>query len=404
MSETAINPNTPVVGETTPTETTAGDGPRTFEELERAMQSKKQADRHAEPKKETSSKKGDDDAKGDKSKDLSSDTDKGKKAQSEKKESKGAKEKEDDAPEEEAPKPKKTLKYKRGEEEADLDEDVVFTALINGKPEEVTIRDLINNYSGKVNWDRKYSESHRKGQEFESKYTQVQNKIKAAFEEKDPELRMWKMAEVANVDPIKFKKFYLDDNMPLLEKYYSMSEEERNAYFQGEENRYLKAQVENLSKADQARISQEKTLSEINKLRQAHNVDEGEFWDNFESLAAWADQGKLKHEGITSRSQITPQRVMELVQKERLWAPLAEAMAATNLPEDKHAAAIGDLIDMGYANGLTADDLKDIVSNLYGAKKQQARIEKTVEKAAEFKHGTREAPKPKKEALLFSDL
>ena len=38
--------------------------------------------------------------------------------------------------------------------------DGVVTVTVNGKPEQTTVQELINNYSGKVNWDRRNGKLH----------------------------------------------------------------------------------------------------------------------------------------------------------------------------------------------------------------------------------------------------
>lgn len=406
MADTPINPNIPVTGNTTEQSApTAGDGPMTFAELERALESKSpksKASREAAESK--SSKEGDKDEKSDKSKDLSSDTDKGKKEKQEAKDSKGSKEKDDKSKEKDEPKPKKTLKYKKGEEEAELDEDAVFTAIINGKPEQVTARDLLNNYSGKTNWDKKYSESHRKAQEFEGKYNQTQAKLKALFEEKDPDQRMWKMAEFAGMNPVQFKQFYLDDNMPLLEKWYSMTDDEKKSYLLEEENKYLKHQTENLSTQSKAKEQQEALSKQIETLRQTHNVEEEEFWTTYESLAALANEGKLETEGIKSAKELKPDKVIEIVRKERLWVPAADALTKTDVPESQHAQILTKLVDLAYQEGLTSEDVTDMVSELYGAKKVKAKVEEKIKEDNEFKTGKKESPKKSQDIWSFDQI
>ena len=394
--------NAPVVSDTT-TATPAGDGPQTFEELDRAIQAKTKADREA--KSSAKPKEVKPDEKTDKSKDLSSDDDKGKKAEPKAKEAKGSKDKEEEPEKEEAAKPKKTLKYKAGEAEADIDEDALFTVTINGKPEQVTAREIINNYSGKVAWDKKFQEVDRKSKDFEGKYNSVQAKIKAAFEEKDPNQRLWKMAEVAGVNPVQFKKFYLDDNMELLEKWYSMSEEDKKSYLLEEENKYLKTQSETYKTEIETKASQEKTLKEITGLLASHSVKDEDFWNTYGALAEAADEGKLEVDGIKSRDQITPKKVLEFYQKEQLWNHAEEAMSTTQVPADKRAAIIGRLVDMSHAQGLTKEDISDMISELYGAKKTQNKIQEKVKQDTEFKTGKKDLPnRNSKEPLFFGDL
>ena len=135
-------------------EVNSGSGPVSFDELEEVTKAPKKAKKE-EPKEEKAEKV-------EKSKDLTSDTDKGKKAESkEAKEPKAEpKESKEEAKASEVPEkpPRKTIKAKYADTELDLDEEALVPVKINGKEELVQIKDILGNYSGKVAWDKKFSE------------------------------------------------------------------------------------------------------------------------------------------------------------------------------------------------------------------------------------------------------
>ena len=49
----------------------------------------------------------------------------------------------------------------------------------------------------------------------------------AIFEEPDFNVKMFKLARLAGIDPIQYREKYYNEGIPLLEKYYGMSEDER---------------------------------------------------------------------------------------------------------------------------------------------------------------------------------
>ena len=52
----------------------------------------------------------------------------------------------------------KNLRMKMGEELFNVASDATFKVKVDGKSEEVPLQELINNYSGKTAWDKKFTE------------------------------------------------------------------------------------------------------------------------------------------------------------------------------------------------------------------------------------------------------
>ena len=154
MSEVdSINPNTPITSNLTKEGTIEADatgGPLSFDDLEEITKTKAKAKKEAKDEKPE---------KTEKSKDLTSDTDKGKKPETKEAKPKESKEPKEGETSEADPKPtRKTIKAKYADTELDLDEEAMVPVKINGKEEMVPIKDLLGNYSGKVAWDKKFSE------------------------------------------------------------------------------------------------------------------------------------------------------------------------------------------------------------------------------------------------------
>ena len=183
MSEVdSINPNTPITSNLTKEGTIEADatgGPLSFDELEEVTKSKPKTKKEAKDEKPE---------KTEKSKDLTSDADKGKKPEAKEQKQKESKEpaKEGEAGEADPKPPRKTIKAKYADTELDLDEEAMVPVKINGKEEMVPIKDLLGNYSGKVAWDKKFSEidmSRKQVAAQELKLREMADMVKAVYEE-----------------------------------------------------------------------------------------------------------------------------------------------------------------------------------------------------------------------------
>ena len=121
----------------------------TFDELEELTIKSKSAKK--ESKKES-----------EKDVDLTSDDKKGKKEEPKQEAKKETKEKDDvKADPKKDEKPRKTVKAKFNDTEIDLDEDALIPVTINGQEELWTLKELRNQQSGKVAYDKKFSELDR---------------------------------------------------------------------------------------------------------------------------------------------------------------------------------------------------------------------------------------------------
>ena len=203
MSEVeSINPNTPVTSNLTTEgkiETTATGGPLSFDELEEVTMAAKKAKtekKEAKPQ--------------EKSQDLTSDTDKNKGKVPQPKEpketagKKATKDEESDAPT--MNQARKMIKAKFQDYEIDLDEEALVPVKVNGKEEMVAVKDLMGNYSGKVAWDKRFTEIDKMRKQATTdteKVTQIRTALNEILSENDPEMKIMRIAEFAGMDPIR---------------------------------------------------------------------------------------------------------------------------------------------------------------------------------------------------------
>ena len=194
---------------------------------------------------------------------------------------------------------KKLLKARAQDKEYEFEEDAVVSVKIDGKDVDVPIKDLLSNYSGKTAWDKRFSELDKERKTYLKMKDESESKIKSIFEEQDPEMRFYKMAEFAGANPLEVRRKFLEENLNLLEKWYSMSEDERRADELSYENRYLKHQQETMQR--QARLGQAKAQleSQVKSMMATHKIEQNQFVDRYNEIESLVEQGKLGADKLT---------------------------------------------------------------------------------------------------------
>lgn len=365
-------------------------GPLSFEELEEVMSTKKRA--------KTEKK---DDSK-EKSIDLTSDTDKGKKAPH--KEAKSEESKEET--EKPATPPRKTVKAKYNDTDIELDEEALIPVMVDGKEELLTLKELRADRSGKIAWDKKFSELDR-----ERKTTRAQqekldassNLVKEIFEEQDPNIKVYKMAQLAGVDPVQFRQKFFDDNISLLEKYYTMSEDERKADALEYEKHVHKHRADTLEKSIKDKQEYDSLRSEVNQLRASHQVSEPEFAQRFDQLQEAVKSGRL------AKEDLNPQFIVESVVKDRMWNAAEEKLQSLNLgwPKEVASQKLFKLITEAHKMGYKPEDMAGWVDELWGVKNAQSKIAEKKKANEEFLSGKKEVAQSKpqvNQAIFFDEM
>lgn len=406
MSEVeSINPNTPVVENTNTEgklEINSGAGPVSFEELEEVTKKAKVAKKQKAEKSED-----DGEEKPQKSKDLTSDTDKGKKPEP-KAEKKPVKEPEEGEESKEGDTDlkalRKKIKAKLDDSEFELDEEAMIPVKINGKEEFVQVKDLMGNYSGKVAWDKKFSEIDQTRKQIaakELKVRQIEDMIKSVYEEQDPQLKMFRMAQLAGVDPVQFRQKFFDEQISMLEKYYSMSEDERKADALAYEASIHKHRADTLESEIKSKQDYESLQTKVSELRERHQVSEREFVDAYDRLE------NLVRAGQVDPKAVTPEYIMQTIEVDRLWSSAADKLDSLGLDwnDQTRNENLQKLVRNAHQLGLKPADMAEMVDELWGVKKAQKKIEEKRKANQEFLSGKKEVPqvKPKSDGAVFFD-
>lgn len=303
----------------------------------------------------------------------------------------------------------KKIKAKRGDQEIDLQDDDLIPVKINGKEELLSLKELREDRAGKVQWDKKFSELSKERNQFMGKLKDAEDRIKAIFETKDPTEKFFKMAELAGKSPIEARRAFLDENIPLLEKWYSMSEDERARDEIEFENKYLKHQQETQKRQSELKQVQETLSAKIESLRAAHKIEREQFSERYELLKGLRDQGTLVDESGKPVS-ITPEFVAETIVKDNMmdFAEKALAEESIALDESTKAQKLMKLCDLAYSQGLPPEEIPAMVSDIWGKGKAKQVAKQKEQQRQEFYEGKKEsAPsyqKPDSDVWSFEQL
>lgn len=395
----SINPNAPVTAPITNTEGKAvlegGETPLTFDELEHLTIEKKNA--KAKPKEESI--------------DLTSDENKGKKTEAKKEDVKEESPEEKDAKKQESDSKKaekelrKTIKAKFKDADLELDEETLIPVTVNGKEELWTLKEIRNQQSGKVAYDKKFSELDKIRKEVLTKdqsLAKTNELIKSVFEEKDPTLKMIKMSQLVGVDPVQFRNQFLADNIKMLEKWYTMSDDERKADALEYEARVHKHRADTLENATKQQQSDKELHEKIATVRASHNLSEEDFFNTLDKLYAQADKGIIKPESIT------PENVAMAFKADQYFNATIKALepVAQTLDSKTYEKMIQEISLGALHNDLKLEDINHIVDELYGKGKAEKKVSEKKKQIEEFVSGKKEVQQSQKfdQPLFFDEI
>ncbi len=391
MSGESSNPNIPVTESLTTPKNEGGaidasGGPLTFDELDHAISQKK-----VNNKKNT---------------DLTSDDKKGKseskksEEKSEKKDEKAAKSEdkqdsktdkkstEDDkqAKQDSEKPPRKTVKAKYEDSEIEIDEDALIPVPVNGEIQMWSLKDLRQQQSGKVAYDKKFQELDKERQSVRTDKQKLEHSAKAikdAMEEGDPHLKIYKIAKIAGADPVQFRKQWMDDQLKYLESYQAMNQDERNADDRAYEAKIYKHRADTLERAASEQQATQALSQKIDQVRASHQIGEDEFFNKFDELEAKVKLGKWDPKNLT------PETIVETIIIDRLWAPAAKSLDALGLEmtQEERGRTISKIVQSAMSIGLKPEDIPGIIDEVYGVKKAKSKVEQKQKENEEFMTG-----------------
>lgn len=298
----------------------------------------------------------------------------------------------------------KKLLGKFGEEEMELAAETLFKHKVDGEDVDVSLQELLNNYSGKVSYDKKFqefSESKKEFDEYKVTYDKDIDLINGYINDFAEKLKsndamgaLSYFAEFSGMEPHTFKRQLLDQLAPEIERMSLLSPEQIENERLAQENTYLQQQQESEANKRQQEQSQNELLSEIKRLQEAHSISDDEFQGAYQELVDGNFDG-----------EITPEIVAEYYVHSAAFSKSEAILDQVNPDLVNNDQIVESLQKVVVENPSFDDnDLLEIVQEVYGSSKKQASkaVSKKVAQAAPKQ--VTEVSKEKQSFVSFDDL
>lgn len=210
---------------------------------------------------------------------------------------------ENEIAEEEAQEEIKKLIAKYGEEELEIAANSVFKHKVDGEEIDVELQELLNNYSGKVSYDRKFQEFSSEKKEFDNYKNQYDGEIQQInnyindfankFRQNDALGALEYFAEFAGMKPYEFRRDLLNQLLPEMERRSTMTEDQIRAEELAFQNEYLMRQQESAQQQYQDQQALRELEDEIVEVQEAHGISDEDFENAYNELMEIDYEGEI---------------------------------------------------------------------------------------------------------------
>ena len=199
-----------------------------------------------------------------------------------------------EASEEEAQEEIKKLIAKYGEDELEIAANAIFKHKVDGEEVDVELQELLNNYSGKVSYDKKFQEFSSQKKDFDEYKNKYDNDIQQInsyindfaqkFRQNDALGALEYFAEFAGMKPYEFRRELLNQLVPEMERRSVMTEDQIKAEELAFQNEYLMRQHESAQKQSQEQQALRELENEIVRVQEAHGISDEDFEKAYNEL------------------------------------------------------------------------------------------------------------------------
>jgi hypothetical protein len=293
----------------------------------------------------------------------------------------------------------KKLRMRMGEELFNVDSDASFKVKVDGKNEDVFLQELINNYSGKTAWDKKFTEIGKEKKTLEVEKAQVTRqseelkahvaKALAPLRTKDgnPMDSLLYLVEMSGDDPYNAYRRIMESNLRELGKLMDMGDVERELYFHKKKDELYS----DVAKKRQGKLQEEQTFNQVvqkvDSLRQTYKVTEDAYVDASDELeeiyaASKLNVNDITHEAIVDYASLKPHIAVVKGLIEQYEDNISEGKYGDVVAElsrylrDGKAdeASIKQILARNFS---VEEDVKELNSKVYG-KSAKAPVKKTL--------------------------
>jgi len=289
----------------------------------------------------------------------------------------------------------------------DVSEDATVKVKVNGRNEFVPLKELRDNYSGKVAWENKFNEIKEeksqvetKSKQFETERNQIVSHLTKIADmldsdDKNPLEALHYLVDITGRDTLQFSKKvmeYLSEEVHNLD---SMDDVERQLYWKNKEVDTIRsnqaARAENLKNTE----AEKERITKIDQLRESHGVTENDFVKSHRELKELGyDDKQITPEAIVNYTVMKPhfEKAESLVEPyeqdlgdseiETLISTVANTMR--NYPRISEQKALEVALEsLGWDYDYEEDDFKEI------NEKATKKAHQATQKVGHYEYGRR---------------
>lgn len=222
--------------------------------------------------------------------------------------------KEEEGKEEKPKKDSKKLRMRMGDELYNVDSDASVKVKVDGELTDVPLQELINNFSGKTAWDKKFTELGKEKKSLEIEKSQIMSQKQELSEHvkkaiaplKDPNGNpldsLMYLVEMSGEDPYTAYRRIMESNLEEISNLMDMTETERELHFHKKKDELHSSIARKRQEAQQKEQAFNQVVQKVDQLRQSFNVSEDDFVDASEELERIYSEANLDVKGITEES------------------------------------------------------------------------------------------------------
>ena len=295
----------------------------------------------------------------------------------------------------------KMVKFKNGDADMDVPSTAKITVPINGKNEEFSVQDLVNEFSGKTNWGRKFQELDTERKTFHSERDSINSNINEIYDltvvQGKPLDGMAMLAEILGADGDKIVKDARIKIMAELEQLQQLTPEERRERDLHEDNAVLQAKLQRRDATDAKRTESATLAKRIDDVKTKHKIDDGRFAEIFDVL---------KKTGSIKPEDLSPELVGQVHDNWTRMDAVDEIVFDLSLDGDALKKANRSLIEEWNKDpSLSKEEIRSIAQSVFGSKKPASKLaEKMKRSGLDGQNSTAGKAKQDQSENFFDDI
>lgn len=293
----------------------------------------------------------------------------------------------------------KTIKVRAGEEDMDLRTDIKVPVKVNGKPETVDLQTLINEFSGKTDWSRKYQTLDTERKTFETERRELQSSIDELYDlavtQKKPLEAVAYLSDLLGGDGLGTVQQMQQQMIQEFEELSKLSPEEKRARQAEDRAKLVEAKYKNQETSRAKRQEQETVAKRVEDIKAKYGITDDRFKDIYSTL---------KTNGVKPE-ELTPEFVGEVHERWLQMDQVDEVVQELGFTENALQVKQALLEEWAKDRSLSKAQIMYIAKQVFEPTKPGSKLKQKIERS----QGAPMAPKQpsrssEHEPVTFDDL